>query len=83
MKKKFIAAMIAVVVAVFAGYNIYQSQNTVALSDLALANVEALADGESSSDCHATICNKSCKVGSITYTYKSTSQCSCSLCTGD
>lgn len=47
MKKKFIAAMIVAVVAAFTGYNICQSHNTVALSDLALANVEALAnDGE-------------------------------------
>lgn len=77
-------ALIIAVVVTFAGYNIYQSQNAVVLSDLALANVEALAnDGESSSDCYATICNKNCKTGNITYTYKSTSPCSCSLCTGD
>lgn len=41
MRKKFFATMI--VVAAFAGYNVYQSQNTNTLSDLALANVEALA----------------------------------------
>lgn len=46
MRKKFFATMIVVVVTAFAGYNICQSQNTVALSDLALANVEALADNE-------------------------------------
>ena len=83
MGKKFFATLIVAVVVTFASYNIYQSQNVVALSDLALANVEALADGESSSDCYATICNKNCKIGNITYTYKSTSPCSCSLCTGD
>ncbi|MEG1403860.1 NVEALA domain-containing protein [Bacteroides sp.] len=35
--------------ATFAGYNIYQSQRTVIMSDLALANVEALANGETPS----------------------------------
>lgn len=49
MGKKTLATMIVAVVALFAGYNVYQSQSTVAMSDLALANVEALADsGESS-----------------------------------
>lgn len=43
MGKKFFAAMIVAVVAMFAGYNIYVSQQTSTLSDLALANVEALA----------------------------------------
>lgn len=44
MGKKIFSALIVAVVAMFAGYNIYQSQNTAALSDLALANVEALAE---------------------------------------
>ena len=48
MRKKFLAVMIVAVVAVCASYNIYQSQNTNTLSDLALANVEALASGEGS-----------------------------------
>lgn len=43
MGKKFFASMIAVVIATFAGYNVYTSQQTGTLSDLALANVEALA----------------------------------------
>lgn len=47
MGKKFFAAMIVAVVAMFAGYNIYVSQQTSTLSDLALANVEALANDES------------------------------------
>ena len=46
MSKKFFATLIVAVVATFAGYNIYQSQRTVTMSDLALANVEALANGE-------------------------------------
>lgn len=52
MEKKFFATLIVAVIAIFASYNIYQSQNTVSLSDLALVNVEALADSESSTnDC--------------------------------
>lgn len=60
-KKKF-AMLIIAVVAMFAGYNVYQSQNRVVLSDLALANVEALA-GEwgTGSNCRWsldwTVCN--------------------------
>lgn len=42
--------MIVAVVAVFAGYNIIQSENTNTLSDLALANVEALAEDEGIDD---------------------------------
>jgi hypothetical protein len=44
MKKKMMGIIAAVAVAVVAGYNIYASQSNVKLSDLALANVEALAN---------------------------------------
>ena len=45
MSKKIFAALIVAVVATFAGYNIYQSQRAeVTMSELAMANVEALAD---------------------------------------
>lgn len=84
MRKKIFAVLVVAVGVAFAGYNMMQSQNEgKALSDLALANVEALANDESSKDCYATICNKNCKVGKITYTYQSSSKCSCSLCTGE
>lgn len=43
MRKKMFAIMIIAVVVVSAGYNIYHTQKVVSLSDLALANVEALA----------------------------------------
>ncbi|MCS2832726.1 NVEALA domain-containing protein [Bacteroides fragilis] len=44
--KKIFAILIVAVVALFTGYNIYQGQSAEAtLSDLALANVEALATG--------------------------------------
>lgn len=49
--RKIIFAALVVAVA-FAGYNRVQSQNEKStLSDLALANVEALADNESSTSC--------------------------------
>ena len=47
MSKKIFAALIVAVVATFAGYNIYQSQRAKnTMSELAMANVEALAGGE-------------------------------------
>lgn len=48
MKKKLISAAFVVAIALTAGYNVYNSQNKEALSDLALDNVEALANGEGS-----------------------------------
>ena len=43
MKKKIFAILIVAVVAVVAGYNVYQSQKGEMMSGLMLANVEALA----------------------------------------
>ena len=47
MKKVIKLAFVAAFVAV-AGYGVYANQTSDAMSDLALANVEALASGESS-----------------------------------
>ncbi len=46
MKKKISAVSMFAVVALVAGINVYHSQRTVDMSDVALANVEALAQGE-------------------------------------
>lgn len=46
MKIAFVAAFAAV-----AGYGVYANQQSETMSDLMLANVEALADGESASSC--------------------------------
>lgn len=54
MKIKIKVAAVAVVAAV-AGMGIYSSQKTDVTSDIALANVEALAQGESGNECHG--CN--------------------------
>ena len=47
MNKKLLLSIAALAVAAVAGYNVYQSRtSTMRLSDLALANVEALAEGD-------------------------------------
>ena len=43
MKKNILKVTLVAAIAVFAGYNVYSSQKAVGMSDLALANVEALA----------------------------------------
>ena len=52
MKKNILKANLVVAFALIAGMNVYNAQQSDVMSDLALANVEALASGEgSSSDC--------------------------------
>lgn len=46
MMRKIIKIAFVAVFAAIAGYSVYMNQSTTELSDLALANVEALADGE-------------------------------------
>lgn len=48
MKKKFFGVVIIAAIALAAGWNFNQSKHEMFLSDLALANVEALAYGEES-----------------------------------
>jgi hypothetical protein len=48
MKKKILGVAIVAAIALVSGWNISQSMSEVALSDVSLANVEALADGENS-----------------------------------
>lgn len=59
MKKKNYAAIMIAVVVMFVGYNIYTTQNENTLSDLALANVEALAGGETGGVTHTLECGAS------------------------
>jgi len=50
MKKNIIKSTMIAIVAIFAGYNVYQSnEKTEEMSEIMIANVEALADGENSS----------------------------------
>ena len=53
MKKNILKATLVVAFALIAGMNVYNAQQSDVMSDLALANVEALASGESSNlRCH-------------------------------
>lgn len=46
MKKNIVKATIVAIVGVIAGINVFNSQNSIELSDVAMANVEALANDE-------------------------------------
>ena len=46
MKKNIRAVMMIAAVALIAGVNVFNSQRAIAMSDIALANVEALVVGE-------------------------------------
>ena len=48
MKKNILKATLVAAFALIAGFNVYNSQKSDAMSELALANVEALARGEDS-----------------------------------
>lgn len=57
MKQKIMSIIAVVAIAAITGYNVYTSQNNVKLSDLALANIEALASsGEGSQGDCETYC---------------------------
>ena len=55
MKKKLMGIVTIIAIAAVAGYNVYASRSNVKLSDLALANVEALAFREDDSKGVGTI----------------------------
>jgi hypothetical protein len=46
MKKKFYKILAFAAIVFMAGYGVYNSHESVILSDLSLANIEALADSE-------------------------------------
>lgn len=67
MKKKFFFIFLFAAIAIAAGWNVVQNEKgTVNLSDLALDNIEALAQTETSDEfeqntgCRAVLENKSC-----------------------
>ena len=72
MKKNILKATLVAAFALIAGFNVYNAQKSDVMSDLALANVEALADCEMSfsgpSSYHITyiwICSWSCTSGGV------------------
>ena len=50
--KKFMKVAFVAIFAVTAGYGVYSSQKADVMSELALANVEALASGEGENQCY-------------------------------
>ena len=73
MTKKIFGIIIIAVVAIVAGWNYQQGKTDVKLSDLALANVEALADCEA-------IVGGSCWMSSYTWTCCEGGDWGCSPC---
>ena len=66
--KKIIRVAFAATFACIAGYGIYTSQQESGLSELALANIEALANGESSNNCSGGgVANVHCPIWNIKY----------------
>ena len=59
MKKIF--SIVAVEAALFAGYSTYSGQNTNKLTDVVLANVEALANGSDDNEFKCVMEKASCK----------------------
>ena len=54
MKRKLIKMAFVIAIAVLGGINVFNAQKSGTLSDVALANVEALADNEMDSDMCST-----------------------------
>ena len=66
MKKTFIAACVAAILGI-AGYNLYTTYAQSQLSNIALSNLEALADGEEDSPCSGSYCEFIYSDGSSCY----------------
>lgn len=67
MKRKILSAALFVAIAVAAGWNVNQSENEVTLSELGLANVEALANPEGAGDKCDNFSSMSCNSGGVVY----------------
>ena len=67
MKKKILSATFVVAMMMVAGYNVYMNQAKAGMSELALANVEALASNGEGTIFESTI-KGSCEEQSIVYT---------------
>ena len=51
MKKNIMKVVFVAAIAMVSGINVFNAQKSEPLSDIALANVEALAEGEGSKEC--------------------------------
>lgn len=54
MKRKFVKISFVVAIAMIAGVNVFNAHKPIELSDIAMANVEALAQNEAGSDMCST-----------------------------
>ena len=77
MKKKIFSVALVAVMGLIAGWNVMQSENEVALSDLALSNVEALVRSEADPDWNGfRLAYPSSHPGGCCERHSSTSKCS-------
>lgn len=60
MKKRILKIGILAAIALVAGYNAYNAQGTTEISDTMLANVEALASGETNGDIYCPYTGVGC-----------------------
>ena len=76
MKKNILKIAFVVAIAIVSGINVFNAQKSNVLSDIALANVEALAQGESGYHitCYSGSCSSFlCICGSCVWGYTGTS----------
>lgn len=78
MKKKIFGVALIAAIAVTAGWNFNQNKNEVELSDLALANVEALASPEGSGQSNRVITDEIKSMEVLSYGIKTTYYRHCS-----
>lgn len=65
---KIIKTLFVATFALVAGFSVYSTQQNAEMSDLAMANVEALANEENSSDCSGGgVANVHCPIWNIKY----------------
>ena len=70
MKKNIRAVMMVAAIALVAGINVFNAQRSDVLSDVALANVEALAVGESAGDIYCPFGGYGCVIKYVNGTYE-------------
>lgn len=70
MKKNILKVTLVAVFALIAGFNVYDSQKPDIISDLALANVEALAYYETNGDIYCPFSGYGCIIKYTNGTYE-------------
>ena len=70
MKKNILKATLVAAFALIAGFNVYNAQKSDVMSDLALANVEALAYNETNGDIYCPFSGYGCIIKYTNGTYE-------------